>query len=78
MQKQSQPAVTASPTDRLRVAVIGAGLGSAPHFQSLEDLTGEAELAWFTGEAPSAWPAFNCRLKRAGPRGLKTFLKTPA
>ena len=30
----------------LRLAVIGAGLGSAPHFQSLADLAGEAEVAW--------------------------------
>ena len=51
MQKQSQPAVVASFTDRLRVAVIGAGLGSAPHFQSLEYMAGEAELAWVYGRS---------------------------
>lgn len=31
---------------RLRLAVIGAGLGSAPHFQSLQDLASEAEVVW--------------------------------
>ena len=31
---------------RLRLAVIGAGLGSAPHFRSLEDLADQADLAW--------------------------------
>jgi predicted dehydrogenase len=34
------------PSDRLRLAVIGAGLGSVPHFRSLQDLAGEAELVW--------------------------------
>ncbi|MDP2677582.1 MAG: Gfo/Idh/MocA family oxidoreductase [Rhodoferax sp.] len=31
---------------RLRLAVIGAGLGSGPHFKSLHDLASEAEVAW--------------------------------
>lgn len=30
----------------MRVAVIGAGLGSAPHFKSLEDLSDQADVAW--------------------------------
>ncbi|MCM2341812.1 Gfo/Idh/MocA family oxidoreductase [Rhodoferax sp.] len=34
------------PSDRLRLAVIGAGLGSGPHFKSLQDLAGEAEVVW--------------------------------
>ncbi|SFC10392.1 Predicted dehydrogenase [Polaromonas sp. OV174] len=38
-----------TPPPRLRLAVIGAGLGSAPHLQSLEDLAGEAELVWVYG-----------------------------
>ena len=33
-------------SDRLRLAVIGAGLGSVPHFKSLQDLAGEAEVVW--------------------------------
>lgn len=37
--------------DRLRLAVIGAGLGSAPHFQSLEDLASEAEVVWVYGRS---------------------------
>lgn len=32
--------------NRLRLAVIGAGLGSAPHFRSLEELASEAEVVW--------------------------------
>lgn len=35
-----------APSGRIRLAVIGAGLGSAPHFLSLRDLAGEADLAW--------------------------------
>ncbi|MEP6965790.1 MAG: hypothetical protein ABI845_09905 [Polaromonas sp.] len=35
-----------SAPSRLRLAVIGAGLGSAPHFRSLDDLASEAEVAW--------------------------------
>lgn len=33
-------------SDRLRLAVIGAGLGSVPHFKSLQDLNREAEVVW--------------------------------
>jgi predicted dehydrogenase len=33
-------------SERLRLAVIGAGLGSAPHFKSLHDLASEVELVW--------------------------------
>ena len=36
----------ASSKNRLRVAVVGAGLGSAPHFKSLEDLADQVELVW--------------------------------
>jgi len=48
---QDQSTVADSSPDRLRLAVIGAGLGSAPHFQSLEDLADEAELAWVYGRS---------------------------
>ncbi len=34
------------PSGRLRLAVIGAGLGSGPHFKSLQDLAAEAEVVW--------------------------------
>lgn len=34
---------------RLRIAVIGAGLGSAPHFRSLEDLASEVDVIWIYG-----------------------------
>jgi predicted dehydrogenase len=33
-------------SSRLRLAVIGAGLGSGPHFKSLHDLASEVELVW--------------------------------
>ncbi len=36
-------------SERLRLAVIGAGLGSAPHFRSLEDLASEVDVAWIYG-----------------------------
>ena len=36
---------------RLRLAVIGAGLCAAPHFQSLEDLASEAEVVWVYGRS---------------------------
>jgi len=36
---------------RLRIATIGAGLGSAPHFHSLRDLAGEAELVSVYGRS---------------------------
>jgi predicted dehydrogenase len=39
------------PSQRLRIAVIGAGLGSAPHFSSLRDLAGEAELVSVYGRS---------------------------
>ena len=35
-----------SRSDRLGLAVIGAGLGSKPHFRSLEELAGEVDLRW--------------------------------
>lgn len=34
---------------RLGVAVIGAGLGSAPHFAALEALAGRVEVRWLVG-----------------------------
>ena len=36
---------------RLRLAVIGAGLGSAPHFQSLDELAAESEVVWVYGRS---------------------------
>lgn len=33
-------------SERLRLAVIGTGLGSGPHFKSLHDLASEVELVW--------------------------------
>ena len=38
--------VPGTPSCRLRLAVIGAGLGSGPHFKSLQDLASEAEVVW--------------------------------
>ncbi|RYX96265.1 MAG: Gfo/Idh/MocA family oxidoreductase [Comamonadaceae bacterium] len=38
--------------ERLRIAVVGAGLGSAPHFKSLEDLAGSVDVAWVYARDP--------------------------
>ncbi len=35
----------------MRVAVVGAGQGSAPHFQSLHELRDELELVWVIGRS---------------------------
>ena len=51
MPMQDQPATPIPSTERPRLAVIGAGLGSAPHFRSLQDLAGEAELVWVYGRS---------------------------
>jgi UDP-N-acetyl-2-amino-2-deoxyglucuronate dehydrogenase len=54
---------------RLRLAVIGAGLASAPHFQSLDDLAGEVQVAWVYGRNAERLsgvrtPAGACRTTR--------------
>jgi predicted dehydrogenase len=36
---------------RVRLAVIGAGLGATPHFKSLEDLATQAEVVWVYGRS---------------------------
>ena len=38
-------------SQRVRLAVIGAGLGSPPHFRSLEDLASEVDVAWIYGRS---------------------------
>lgn len=43
----------------MRVAVVGAGLASAPHFQSLQDLDAELELAWVIGRSVERLAALN-------------------
>lgn len=40
-----------SSPERLRLAVIGAGLGSAPHFRSLQDLAAIAEVVYVYGRS---------------------------
>lgn len=37
---------------RLKIAVIGAGLGSAPYWPSLHDLGSKVEVAWLIGRTP--------------------------
>lgn len=44
--------MNANPSHRLRLAVIGAGLGAPPHFKSLADLADQVELAWLVGRDP--------------------------
>jgi predicted dehydrogenase len=38
----------------LRIAVIGTGLASAPHFQSLQDLSSQIEVVWISGKHADA------------------------
>lgn len=42
------------PTSILRVAVIGTGLGSPPHFESLRDLSADLEVGWVQGSRADA------------------------
>jgi predicted dehydrogenase len=51
LQAQVHPNISGLAPERLRLAVIGAGLGSAPHFQSLADLASEAEVVWVYGRS---------------------------
>ncbi len=58
-------------SERLRLAVIGAGLGSAPHFRSLEDLASEVDVAWVYGRnaqrlAAAVTPADATKTTRLG------------
>lgn len=39
---------------RLRVAVIGTGMASTPHLQSLQDLSAELEVGWILGSRADA------------------------
>ena len=42
---------------KLRVAVIGTGLASTPHLQSLQDLSNEIEVGWIQGSRADAMAA---------------------
>ena len=58
-------------SERVRLAVIGAGLGSAPHFRSLEDLACEVDVAWIYGRnaqrlAAAVTPASATKTTRLG------------
>jgi UDP-N-acetyl-2-amino-2-deoxyglucuronate dehydrogenase len=44
--------MSATATPRLRLAVIGAGMASAPHWRSLADLRDEVELRWVGALTP--------------------------
>ena len=37
---------------RLRIGVVGAGLGSAPHFKSLQELSDQVDVAWLHVRQP--------------------------
>ena len=39
-------------SDRLRIGVVGAGLGSAPHFKSLQELSDQVDVAWLHVRQP--------------------------
>ena len=45
-QRQAGISMTAPHSKRLRIAVVGTGMGSAPHFKSLADLSAEIEVPW--------------------------------
>ena len=42
----------ATDTPRLKLAVIGAGMASAPHWRSLADLHDQVELSWVGALTP--------------------------
>ncbi len=46
-------------TSRMRIAVIGAGVSSAPHFLSLQDLSAELELAYVLARSPARLTTLN-------------------
>ena len=50
-QAQAGSASACPATGRLRIAVIGAGLASAPHFLSLIDLASEVDVVWVYGRS---------------------------
>ena len=45
-QREAGLSVTAPASKRLRIAVVGAGMGSSPHFKSLESLSSAIEVPW--------------------------------
>lgn len=57
-QHQARIGVPDATPSRLRLAVIGTGLGSAPHFQSLHDLASEAQVVWVCGRDANRLAAF--------------------
>lgn len=54
-------------TGRLRIAVVGAGMASAPHLASLRDLAARVEVAWVVGRTPDRIAAAAARLPGARP-----------
>jgi UDP-N-acetyl-2-amino-2-deoxyglucuronate dehydrogenase len=61
----------------MRVAVVGAGLASAPHFQSLRDLEEELELAWVIGRSAERLAALNLPAGTRTSKRLEDLLDDP-
>ncbi len=61
----------------MRVAVVGAGQGSAPHFLSLRDLAPELELAWVIGRTPERLAALSLPLGTQTSTQLEDLLADP-
>jgi predicted dehydrogenase len=61
----------------MRVAVVGAGLASAPHFQSLQDLRSELALAWVVGRSPERLAALRLPAGTRTSTRLEDILEDP-
>ena len=61
----------------MRIAVIGAGVSSAPHFQSLQDLSAELELAWVVGRSTERLAALSLPANTQRSTRLEDVLNDP-
>ncbi len=67
-----------SAPSRLRLAVIGAGLGSAPHFLSLEDLASVAQVDWVYGRSAERLAAVRMPVGAQSTTRLEDILEDPS
>jgi len=67
--------VTDVAPSRLRLAVIGAGLGSVPHFRSLDDLVSEAQVMWVAGRSVERLEAVRVGLEARKTTRLEDILE---
>ena len=59
---------TAGGSKRIGVAVIGAGLASGPHFDSLQALASRVDVRWLIGRGPERVAAAAGRFPTPLPR----------